>query len=182
MKSKMPAKKVELRPPLLTDAAELAAAVSESLETLRRRMRWARPAMTQADAAAFLKRAFDEEAAGEAAHYLVIEVKSGKLAGVAALQKLSREPGNGEIAIWIRQSLQEKGLGTAAGKQLLELGLKQRKLQRLWLRVDPANRSARRVAQKLGFKYEGRLRRDKRLNNRWIDQECWGLLREEWKP
>lgn len=179
--SAKPARKVELRPPLLTDAAELAAAVNESLETLRRRMRWARAPVSEAEAAAFFKKAFAEEAAGEAAHYLVVDAKTGAVAGMAALQKLKAQPGAGELSIWIRRSLQDKGYATAAGRQLLELALRERKLQRVWLRVDPANRSARRVAQKLGFKYEGRLRREKRLNNRWLDQECWGLLKEEWK-
>lgn len=38
----------------------------------------------------------------------------------------------------------------------------------------------RKVLQSLEFRYEGCLRQDLRLNGRWIDQECWGLLRAEW--
>lgn len=171
-------RRVELRPPLLTDAAALSAAVSESLEGLRRRMRWPKAAVSEADAVSFLKRAFEEEAAGAALHYVVVEPKDGRLAGMAALQRLKVEPGVAELSLWIRQSRQERGLGTLAAREMIDLGLK-RKLQRFWVRIEPSNRAARRVAQKLGFKYEGRLRRDRRLNGRWIDQECWGLLREE---
>jgi ribosomal-protein-alanine N-acetyltransferase len=54
-------------------------------------------------------------------------------------------------------------------------------LHRLYARIDPANRPSRKVLKKLRFRYEGTLREDKRLNGRWVHQECWGMLRSEWQ-
>ena len=76
---------------------------------------------------------------------------------------------------------QNKGYGVEAGRLLIAHAFRRESLQKLYARLDPGNRGARKVLQRAGFRYEGCLRREKRLNGRWIDQECWGLLRSEWR-
>ncbi|MBI2362306.1 MAG: GNAT family N-acetyltransferase, partial [Elusimicrobia bacterium] len=71
---------------------------------------------------------------------------------------------------------------TEAGRLMVDHAFRRMELRRLWARLDPANRAFRHVLKKLGFRYEGCLRADKRLNGRWIDQECWGMLRSDWVP
>lgn len=85
------------------------------------------------------------------------------------------------LSAWVRPDRQNRGLGTEAGKLIIDHVFKSRELHRVYARIDPSNRPARRVLKKLGFRYEGCLRSERRLNGRWVDQECWGLLRSEWK-
>ena len=73
------------------------------------------------------------------------------------------------------------GLAVEAGRRLLKTAFLKEGLQRVYARIEPSNRAARRILQKLGFSYEGCLRREKKLNGRWVDQECWGLLKSEMK-
>ena len=85
------------------------------------------------------------------------------------------------LGIWIRSERQDKGYGVEATRLVVEHGFRKLGLHRLYARLEPSNRVFRRVLKKLGFRYEGCLRDDKRLNGRWIDQECWGLLKAERK-
>lgn len=159
-------KKVTLRPLAAADAAELDAAVAETREELKRRFRWAAQPGKQAD--------FIADARGALA---VVDVK-GSLVGVGAARESADTPGLAELTFWIRGSRQNAGLGTDAALNLCDRAFKA-KNHKVWARVDPGNRAGRRVLKKLGFKFEGCLRRERRLNGRWADLECWGLLKED---
>lgn len=174
-------KKIDLKPLVPAHAAELYAAIEASREPLRRRLRWVGGVRSKDDAAAFLRRAAEESARGVGRVFGIFEAKTGILAGVAALQGLIEVPGLAEFSGWVRADRQERGYFLEAGRLLAAHAFRKEGLHRLHARIDPANRSARRVLQKLGFRYEGSLRHAKRLNGRWVDQECWGLLEDEWK-
>lgn len=165
-------KKVALRPLGPQDAAELARAIEETREELKRRHRWAGGATHEAAEETFIKANPDAVA--------IVEAKDESFAGVGAVKESGDLPGLAELTFWIRASKQDRGLGTDAALNLVERAFKG-KAHKVWARVDPGNRAGRRVLQKLGFKFEGCLRREKRLNGRWADLECWGLLKEEWK-
>ncbi|TPW17152.1 MAG: ribosomal-protein-alanine N-acetyltransferase, partial [Elusimicrobia bacterium] len=111
------------------------------------------------------------------------EAKGGALAGVVALKEFApAERGHARLSLWVRTGRTDRGFATEAGRLVVEHAFKRLELRRLSARLDPANRAFRHVLKKLGFRYEGCLRADKRLNGRWIDQECWGMLRGDKKP
>lgn len=170
-------RRIELRPLRESDAAALFEAVESAREGLRRRFRWVDDIRGADDCAAFIK----SSAKDDDRVFAIIEAKTGVLAGVAALRGLKTVPGLAEAALWIRADRQDRGYALEAGRLLLAQAFRLDGLHRVWARIDPVNRAARKVLQKLGFHYEGCLRREKRVNNRWVDQECWGLLRPEWK-
>lgn len=174
-------RRVTLRPLRLADARELFEALSSSREELKRRLRWVSLVQSEADCLDFIRSSTAQESRGESRTFAVIEGRQGRLAGVAALQRLLDAPGLAEACLWIRTDRQEKGLAVEAGKLLAEYALRGGAFHRLFARIDPSNRAARKVLQRLGFRYEGCLRQQKKLNGRWIDQECWGLLRSEWR-
>lgn len=163
-----------------SDAEPLLEAVEESRAALKRRLRWVPETKGVEDIRLFIERAAAEDA--PALVWGVFEAKSRRLAGVASL-----EPGSGaerplaRLGLWIRTSRQDKGLAAEAGRLMLEHAFRKGGMHRVYARLDPTNRAFRKVLKRLGFRYEGCLRGDKRLNGRWIDQECWGLLKSEWK-
>lgn len=144
--------KAELRPLAGVDPEAVRAAVEASKEALRRR--------------------FGDDVPLKG--WAVIETRAKVLAGVGDIT-------DGRLRLWIRSDRQDRGLGKEAGELLLAQGFKKEGLHRLHARIEPANRPARKVLQHLGFRYEGCLRQHAKLNGRWIDQECWGLLKSEWK-
>jgi len=174
-------RRLELRPLAETDAEALFSAIEASRDSLRRRMRWVGKVASAEDCRAFIQASRQEAERGASQVYGVFETKTGALAGIVALQHLLVIPGLAEAAAWIRADRQDKGYALEAGKLLLGLAFKGDHLHRVYARIDPANRAGRKVLQRLGFHYEGCLRQEKRLNSRWINQECWGLLRSEHK-
>ena len=160
------------------DVPALLEAATASHDALRRRLSWAAADPTLEGEAAFVERAREAAASGAALVWGVFETKGGALAGVASLEELNPpDRGHARLALWVRTGRADRGFATEAGKLVVEHAFKRLELRRLSARLDPANRAFRRVLKKLGFRYEGCLRADKRLSARWIDQECWGMLR-----
>jgi|GEM_PF-2376861 len=174
-------RRLVLRPLTGGDAEALFAAVDSSREVLRRRLRWAPAAGSAEDSRGFIRACSEARRRGEREDFGVFEARSAALAGVASLQSLLVVPGLAEFSLWIRADRQNRGYGGEAGRLLIAHAFRREALQKLYARLDPANRGARKVLQRVAFRYEGCLRHEKRLNGRWIDQECWGLLRSEWR-
>lgn len=181
MSGPLQGRRLRLRPLEEADAEALFAAVEASREVLRRRLRWGGEAASAGSSRAFIRAAAEGRVRGEREDYGVFEARSGALAGVAALQGLLAVPGLAELSLWIRADRQGRGYGVEAGRILTAHAFRRDGAQKLWARLDPSNRAARKVLQSVGFRYEGCLRHEKRLSGRWIDQECWGLLRSEWR-
>lgn len=169
-------RRLELRPLGEAEAAQLYDAVASSAETLRRRLRWAGSVRSEEDCLAFIRRSREAAAALEVS-YGVFESRTRRLVGVCALRA---NGGPAELSGWIRSDRAGKGYGEEAGRIVAERAFRDG-AHKLYARIEPANRAARRVLQRMGFRYEGCLRRDRRLNGRWVDQECWGLLKGEWR-
>jgi RimJ/RimL family protein N-acetyltransferase len=172
------AARLELRPLSAADAAGLLDAVEASRPELKRRFRWPASVVSPEQCADFIAAAAEEERAGRTVVRGAFSTKAGGLLGVGALQRLDAEPGVAELSLWVRSDRTGKGYAQELGRALIALAFKGR-LLRLHARLDPANRAGRQVLRRLKFKYEGRLRRHRRVNKRWVDQECWGLLKEE---
>lgn len=161
------------------DADALWRAVDESRAVLRRRLRWVGGAGSVEDERRFIAAASRQ---GGRVTWGIFEAESERLAGVASLDRGAADSrAQARFAIWIRADRQDRGYSTEAGRAMLGYAFRRLGCHRVFVRLAPANRAFRRVLKKLGFCYEGCLRDDKRLNGRWVDQECWGLLRTEWK-
>lgn len=175
-------RRLTVRPLTEGDAQGLFEAVESSRESLKRRLLWVGDIRRAEDQKGFINDAIAAAERGDELTWGVFETKMNALVGVVSLDKeSSKERTKARFAVWIRFDKQDRGYCTEVGKVVLECGFRRLNCHRLFARIDPTNRAFRRVLKKLGFHYEGCLRDDKRLNGRWIDQECWGLLKAEWK-
>ena len=175
-------RRVVLRPLTEADAPAALEAVLASAAQLKRRFTWAQAVLGLEDMRRFVRAKTGEWEAGTSSTFAVFETRGGRLVGVLSLDPIVRETLKAQLSVWIRAGEQDKGYAVEAGRLALEYAFRKLALHRTYARIDPSNRAARRVGQKLGFRYEGCLQGDKRLGNRWIDQECWGMLRADWKP
>lgn len=172
--------RVRLRPLKERDSRALFEAVEASRPALRRWMRWVDSVQGAHDCADFI--ASNSKAPEMTAFVLgVFEGRAPRLCGVAALQNPAEDGQVAELSLWIREDRRGRGRGRDAAKALIAHAFRKAGLRRLYARLEPANRAGRGLARRLGFQYEGRLRREKRVNGRWVDQECWGLLHKEWR-
>jgi RimJ/RimL family protein N-acetyltransferase len=87
----------------------------------------------------------------------------------------------GELSYIVHPRLWGRGIATAAGRQLLEIGFGELKLHRIFATCDPRNGASAQVLAKLGMSYEGQLRENVLLRDGWRDSDLYGVLEQEWK-
>ncbi|PCI31602.1 MAG: hypothetical protein COB53_13010 [Elusimicrobia bacterium] len=178
-KDKLETRRVYLRALTDNDASPLYAEVTASRDLLKRRLRWVGGVQSEQECRVFIE-ACEKDATVKV--WGIFEHKEDRLVGVAAFQGMGDDKrAQAEIGFWIAVDRQDKGLGSEVGRVMIDYAFRKLNRHRLQARIDPANRSFRKVLKKIGFRYEGCLRCDQRLNGRWIDQECWGMLKSEWK-
>ena len=103
------------------------------------------------------------------------------MAGGAGIWYTSRIQRTGEIGYWVRTDLANMGVATEAAEALLPFGFEEMGLHRILMRIGVGNHSSRRVAEKLGFSYEGIAREEILVRGEWMDHEVFSLLDWEWR-
>jgi RimJ/RimL family protein N-acetyltransferase len=151
--------RVRLRPYTTADAPAVFAAVAESREYLGRWLPWAA-----------------EYDSVEASRQLVVRLQAAwplrdtltvgvfdrameRLLGGCGLHHIDWQVRAFELGYWLRHSAEGRGFITEAAQLLTRLAFATLAANRVEIRVDPANTRSCRVAERLGFVLEGRLRR-----------------------
>jgi len=155
-------------------ADELHDAVMASRNELRRWLHWAD--QSRNSTREFVRKAIKDWRNG--AGYVFIVADDGCAIGEASIG-LPDYPGTGDLGYWIRTDRAGQGLMTEACAAVVEFGFKQLKLERIELRAGVQNLASCRVATKLGFRYEGRLRRAARHAGGRYDCYEYSLLRTD---
>lgn len=142
-----------LRPFVIEDAQELAAAVVASQREIGRFMDWAHPQYGVDDAQTFIRSTLVNRRAATAFDYGIFSA-GGELAGVVSINNLHEDHHSGNVGYWIRTSKTRQGLASAAVKAIVPFGFEALKLVRLEIVAAESNRASRRVAEKVGAQFE----------------------------
>jgi RimJ/RimL family protein N-acetyltransferase len=141
------------------DAPLLKEAVDSSLEHLRPWMPWAHDEPQSLDEKVALLRLFRGNFdLGEDFVYGIFSADESEVLGGTGLHTRTGE-GALEIGYWIRASAAGRGLGTTVAAALTKVGIEGGEVERIEIRVDPANEVSCRIPRGLGFREEGILRR-----------------------
>ena len=85
---------------------------------------------------------------------------NGEVAGGIGLIEIDRKHNNAEIGYWLAKKYWNKGIMTNAIKKVLILGFNELELKRIYAYVYPFNKGSKRVLEKTGFLFEGRLKKN----------------------
>lgn len=86
-----------------------------------------------------------------------------------------------EIGYVLHPAWWGKGLMPEAVSALIQYGFQNYNLRKIELVTYDYNKQSQRVAEKLGFQLEARLRQRKQVENTYHDQLIFGLLKKEWE-
>lgn len=142
-----------LRPYQAGDAAEMSAAVRESMQTVGRWMSWAKPDFSAYDALCWFEYCSQARAAGSA-HEFGIFAADGSFVGGCGLNQFNSLNKFCNLGYWIRESRQREGAATAAVWALRDLGLRSLAQARIEIVVAEGNTPSVAVARKAGATYE----------------------------
>jgi RimJ/RimL family protein N-acetyltransferase len=140
------------------DGAELNRATQSSLEHLRPWMPWASPDTAVEDSEAFARRSRARWLLAE--EWAVSVWRGGRLVASSGFMLRGRplEDGTGEIGMWVRADEAGKGLGTRVLQAMVDWADAAWPFRKLTWLCERRNRASARVAEKCGFRLEGRLR------------------------
>ncbi|HET7770120.1 MAG TPA: GNAT family protein [Chloroflexota bacterium] len=115
---------------------------------------------------------------------LVISAASGDEApiGLISLWDRSIPHQAAELSIWIGQGHRNGGAGTEALRLALRHAFGPMGLHKVYLRVLEYNARAIRTYEKCGFKIEGTLRDEMRVQGRWHNLIYMGALSDDFTP
>jgi len=169
-----------LRAPREGDAAEINAAIHESIEALKPWMPWATPVPTVEQTAAYSRRKWGEFVLREMLDYRIYLKDGGTYAGNLGLFKLDWKVRSAEIGYWLRSSLCGRGYMTEAVGSLTEMAMEVLNCRRVQICMDDRNERSRHVAERLGFHLEGVLRRDSLAPDGSVrDTRVYAKIRDE---
>ena len=164
------------------DAPLAKEAVDSSLEHLRPWMPWAHQAPQPVEATVELLRTFRGQFdLGQDFVYAMFSPDGAEVVGGTGLHPRVGE-GAVEIGYWLRASRVGQGLATESSAALTRVAIEVCGIDRVEIRVDPANEASLAIPRRLGFVEEGTLRR--RLHGPdgtplQRDAVVFALLREE---
>jgi len=144
---------VLLRPYRDGDAAQLYAAVRESLPTVGRWMTWCREGYAQGDAVAWVERCATAWQSGEEYAFGIFDAR-GDYVGATGLNHFNRVHNFANLGYWVRQSRQREGFAATAARLSADFGFAALRLTRIEIVAAAENRPSRRVAEKLGAQFE----------------------------
>lgn len=107
---------------------------------------------------------------GKAVQMMICDLEKGTPLGSVYIRDIDRQHNKAEYGIFIGEpSARGRGVGTAAAKLMLRYCFEEERLHRIFLRVFADNRQAIRSYEKAGFRQEGFLRDDVRIDGQYCD-------------
>jgi RimJ/RimL family protein N-acetyltransferase len=165
-----------LKPWPAVDAEGLYAAVRESMDTVGRWQPWCHAGYGMDDATAWIEHCRMGFETGEHFSFAVCDAGSGDILGGVGLNQINRSHRNANLGYWTRQSRHGQGLAAEASTLLARFAFERLGLVRIEIVAEPDNRPSRRVAEKIGARFEAVARHRLWIHDEARDAAIYGLL------
>ncbi|TRZ46335.1 GNAT family N-acetyltransferase [Robertkochia solimangrovi] len=112
---------------------------------------------------------------------VIIENASGRLMGDIGLHFFGIRNEQVEIGCTLHQDFQGKGFATEALESIITFLFTELNKHRIIASIDPENLSVIRLLERTGFQKEAHFRKSLFLNDQWVDDVIFAMLRTDWK-
>ena len=107
--------------------------------------------------------------------------ETGEVVGDCGLRAHDSDRRQVEIGITLARPFQRRGLGSEALRALLESLFNQPDTHRVFCSVDPRNRPCIKLLERCGMRREAHMIDSLWINNEWVDDVIFAMLRREWR-
>jgi RimJ/RimL family protein N-acetyltransferase len=112
----------------------------------------------------------------------VVKRLEGTVIGDCGLHFPDHETDQAEVGITLDRAYHRQGYATEALAAVLSYLFEDLGKHRVYARVDPRNQASIALLERLGMRYEGRLRETVRLRGEWADDLMYAILAHEGRP
>lgn len=111
--------------------------------------------------------------------FAICETESGPALGWVSLYAFSH--GNAGAGYILGEAARGKGYAREAMTALLDHAFGERRLHRIYLDIDPENSASIRLAQSMGFRWEGHFKESFFRDGVYFDSVFYAMLAREWR-
>jgi RimJ/RimL family protein N-acetyltransferase len=112
----------------------------------------------------------------------IVKRLEGTVIGDCGLHFPDHETDQAEVGITLDRAYQRQRYATEALAAALTYLFRTLGKHRVYARVDPRNQASISLLERLGMRYEGRLRETVRLRGEWADDLMYAILAHEGRP
>ena len=152
--------RILIRHPIPGDGPELNRTISESFDRLNQWMPWAHQMPTPEDSEIFVRQAHAEFLLRKNIHLSIFEAHGKTLLGATGLTRMNWEIPSFEIGYWARTTALKNGYITEAVNAVTRYAFEIFHAKRVEIRCDAENTRSLKVAERLGYELEGRLKQN----------------------
>lgn len=113
--------------------------------------------------------------------FVVIEKETQKIIGDLGVHFLGSENRQAEIGFTLSKNFQHKGYATEAVKRVIDYLFKALGKHRIITSIDPANKNAVRLVERIGFRKEAHFVESLLINGQWVDDLIYAMIEKDWE-
>lgn len=103
-----------------------------------------------------------------------------EIAGMCGL-RVDRLNDKAEIGYWLAKKYNGQGIMTDVVKNVLSIGFESYKLNKIIIETVDSNYKSQAIPKRLGFRFDGILRKDQKLHGEYRDLYVFSILKKEWE-
>ena len=168
---------ISIVPMLVDHAPALACLVQQNIAHLRAYLPAVVELASVEQATTHLHAASDKVRAGEMLEWHLFAGTT--LCGSIRLKDIDTDNRKAQIGYFLGSQFTGRGIVTRSVRAILAHAFKSLQLHRVELRCAAGNQQSIRVAERLGFTFEGTLRQNEFLNGAYVDENIYGILHAE---
>lgn len=136
---------------------------------------------TLSDSEAFVIDALKRHSEGTYFPYIISD-NSGTLIGYIDVKNIDTKAKKAELGVFIDSAYSSNGIVTQCLRRVIKEFFLDHHFEKMYLRTHESNTAARKIASRLGFTEEGRLRKDYMTSDGvLVDLIYYGILKNEYK-
>lgn len=126
-----------------------------------------------------IRRAAEQARSGDGYYFGIDLVGRKEVIGIIGVKLINWTDCHADLSFWIGQGFRRQGLTEEAVRLALRFTFRDLRLHRVSAHALAPNVASAGLLQKVGFRLEGRWRKDCFLRGRWYDAVVFGLLDRE---
>jgi ribosomal-protein-serine acetyltransferase len=171
-----------LRPFNETDANGLTMVIESNRDFLKQTMNWQDYFHSEEDSRSFISKAMDHYSRGNALSLCIDRL--GNIIGMICFNEIKKDSEKeemiGEIGYWLDQTMNGRGIMTAALKSIVKIGFNAYLLSKIFISCGTENGKSRRVAERCGFEFLHEIKGFEILYGKTIDHYLFVLDKCKW--
>tara|TARA_Y100000310_G_C20670987_1_gene810275 strand:+ start:501 stop:1049 length:549 start_codon:yes stop_codon:yes gene_type:complete len=139
---------------------------------------------TKKDADWWINHCLDEQKKKQRDYTFGITIKpDNQIIGGVSLNKIDKFQGTATMGYWLSEDYWRKGYMSEAVMKMIGFAFSRLKLRRVVIKAFTKNKASNNLAKKLGFKFEGTLRKacKAKATGKIHNEHLYSLLKNEWK-